>query len=435
MLKCPVTCLVDCLLIKIVYFDSETNRHTDEITREVCRSTKWMMLHVRDCPGTTASFDVCPFPWCRKVKHLLYHLVSCTEQEQCRICNGSALPRSMRRLHYLSAHRGREYRKALVEKSRKEAEKTEAADRISSNGGPSKSRIGGHANGSTPPSPVAGAAEDPDLVAAGGEEPTPIGTGHSHRDLNAMAGSSNSLAALAAAADVLAAEDFDADRDPPADETLVTAAVMNDPGDVSTPASGADLMATENSTLTNSCNPILEGTVSEAEVVTSSSAADSAIQDGMALPIEGADTTLESDLDATWEVEAEFVSSLSATDAAIQNVASVKMEDGDTSFLLDVDTKPASLVVSCKLEDEIGESNLPVTVADQPLEFHSQLESTTISTLTTTADPEEAENTILDSEPSVANVSSVVDSSQPESPTTRSETTRREPLRVQETIG
>lgn len=35
------------------------------------------MLHVRDCPGRLSNGDVCPFPWCRKVKHLLYHLVSC----------------------------------------------------------------------------------------------------------------------------------------------------------------------------------------------------------------------------------------------------------------------------------------------------------------------------------------------------------------------
>lgn len=35
------------------------------------------MLHVRDCPGRLSNGDACPFPWCRKVKHLLYHLVSC----------------------------------------------------------------------------------------------------------------------------------------------------------------------------------------------------------------------------------------------------------------------------------------------------------------------------------------------------------------------
>lgn len=50
-----------------------------------------MMLHVRDCPGiTTTTGDVCPFPWCRKVKHLLYHLVTCQLKETCPICTQSS---------------------------------------------------------------------------------------------------------------------------------------------------------------------------------------------------------------------------------------------------------------------------------------------------------------------------------------------------------
>jgi len=50
-----------------------------------------MLLHVRDCPGTTHTCDVCPFPWCRKVKHLLYHLVTCTEGSSCGICYSANL--------------------------------------------------------------------------------------------------------------------------------------------------------------------------------------------------------------------------------------------------------------------------------------------------------------------------------------------------------
>ncbi len=46
-----------------------------------------MMMHVRDCPGTTPSYDVCPYPWCRKTKHLLYHLVTCEESDKCQICS------------------------------------------------------------------------------------------------------------------------------------------------------------------------------------------------------------------------------------------------------------------------------------------------------------------------------------------------------------
>ena len=61
-------------------------RHQSAEHRNVCHSTKYLMLHVRDCSGLLSNGDVCPFPWCRKVKHLLYHLVSCEEVGQCTIC-------------------------------------------------------------------------------------------------------------------------------------------------------------------------------------------------------------------------------------------------------------------------------------------------------------------------------------------------------------
>jgi TAZ zinc finger len=77
-----------------------------------------MMLHVRDCPGTTASFDVCPFPWCRKVKHLLYHLVSCSDPTTCSICSNVNLNRNMRNLQGLNYHRGVAYQEILVARSR-----------------------------------------------------------------------------------------------------------------------------------------------------------------------------------------------------------------------------------------------------------------------------------------------------------------------------
>ena len=82
--------------------------------RDVCRSTKFMMLHVRDCPGTTASFDVCPFPWCRKVKHLLYHLVSCETPESCRICSPSHLSESLKNLSGLNKFRVKKHRQRMM---------------------------------------------------------------------------------------------------------------------------------------------------------------------------------------------------------------------------------------------------------------------------------------------------------------------------------
>jgi TAZ zinc finger len=81
--------------------------HKTENHDNVCRSTKWMMLHTRDCPGTTSTGDVCPFPWCRKVKHLLYHLVSCEHPEKCLICSPIGLSSNIKRLKAISDYRFR----------------------------------------------------------------------------------------------------------------------------------------------------------------------------------------------------------------------------------------------------------------------------------------------------------------------------------------
>lgn len=81
--------------------------------REVCQNTKFMMMHVRDCPGTTSTFDVCPFPWCRKVKHLLYHLVSCEKPEQCSICTPKDISPTLKALRGLNAHRHKKHREKL----------------------------------------------------------------------------------------------------------------------------------------------------------------------------------------------------------------------------------------------------------------------------------------------------------------------------------
>jgi len=88
--------------------------HKSEKHKDVCRSTKYMMLHVRDCPGTTSTFDVCPFPWCRKIKHLLYHLVSCTEPDQCPICSPKDLPNGLKALIGLNTHRMKDHRDHMV---------------------------------------------------------------------------------------------------------------------------------------------------------------------------------------------------------------------------------------------------------------------------------------------------------------------------------
>jgi len=104
------------LLILMAHASTCPCQHNSHEHAETCRSVKWMMLHVRDCPGTTYNFDVCPFPWCRKVKHLLYHLVSCQDPQTCDICTPSDIGKNLVHLKAHSEHRLKAYRRTLLAK-------------------------------------------------------------------------------------------------------------------------------------------------------------------------------------------------------------------------------------------------------------------------------------------------------------------------------
>jgi len=93
------------LLVLMNHASTCPGRHKDAKTRDVCQSTKLLMLHTRDCPGTTSLYDICPFPWCRKTKHLLYHLISCRESETCKICSPEIFPANLSALKGLNKHR------------------------------------------------------------------------------------------------------------------------------------------------------------------------------------------------------------------------------------------------------------------------------------------------------------------------------------------
>ena len=73
------------------------------------------MLHVRDCSGLLSNGDVCPFPWCRKVKHLLYHLVSCEDGKKCTICCKAEdkLSSNLQTLVGLNTHRRNKFRERV----------------------------------------------------------------------------------------------------------------------------------------------------------------------------------------------------------------------------------------------------------------------------------------------------------------------------------
>ena len=112
----PVLCDEDAsrLLVLMAHASTCPCRHKLTKHRDVCKSTKYLMLHVRDCPGTTSSFDICPFPWCRKVKHLLYHLVSCVDPESCEICSPANLSESLKNLSGLNEYRLKRHRQRIV---------------------------------------------------------------------------------------------------------------------------------------------------------------------------------------------------------------------------------------------------------------------------------------------------------------------------------
>ena len=93
-----------------------------------------MLLHVRDCPGTTSSYDICPFPWCRKVKHLLYHLVSCTEPKTCQVCNPPDVTDNLKQLKGLNEFRGTKHQEraeTLLEAARRANAKATTGSRSS----------------------------------------------------------------------------------------------------------------------------------------------------------------------------------------------------------------------------------------------------------------------------------------------------------------
>ena len=91
------------------------HRHQSAKHRDVCHSTKYLMLHVRDCSGLLANGDLCPYPWCRKVKHLLYHLVSCEDNKTCTICcpPEEKLPSNLQTLTGLNTHRRNKFKERV----------------------------------------------------------------------------------------------------------------------------------------------------------------------------------------------------------------------------------------------------------------------------------------------------------------------------------
>ena len=89
---------------KSKFFSEETNRSLLKLMRHArhcpgthcvrgpehaaaCRSTKLLMLHLRDCSCYSEDNKVqCSMPWCGPCQPLLQHLMHCTQPTTCTLC-------------------------------------------------------------------------------------------------------------------------------------------------------------------------------------------------------------------------------------------------------------------------------------------------------------------------------------------------------------
>ena len=123
------------LLVLIEHASTCPGKHQSTKHRNACHSTKYLMLHVRDCSGLLPNGDLCPFPWCRKVKHLLYHLVSCEEGKECTICcpPEDKLSSNLQTLVGLNTHRRNKFKervKVVLAKRQQQLAAARAANKL-----------------------------------------------------------------------------------------------------------------------------------------------------------------------------------------------------------------------------------------------------------------------------------------------------------------
>jgi hypothetical protein len=75
------------LLVLMCHARTCNGSHASAKHAEICKSTKFLMLHIRDCKGTDMHGRDCMFPWCKPCKKMLKHLTQCFEPETCTVCN------------------------------------------------------------------------------------------------------------------------------------------------------------------------------------------------------------------------------------------------------------------------------------------------------------------------------------------------------------
>jgi hypothetical protein len=75
------------LLVLMCHARSCAGVHSSPKHAEICKSTKFLMLHIRDCSGTDVHGRDCQFPWCLPCKKMLRHLTHCYDPNNCVVCN------------------------------------------------------------------------------------------------------------------------------------------------------------------------------------------------------------------------------------------------------------------------------------------------------------------------------------------------------------
>lgn len=75
------------LLVLMCHARGCSGVHSSPKHTEICKSTKFLMLHIRDCKGVDIHGRECLFPWCAPCKKMLKHLSQCYEPTTCSVCN------------------------------------------------------------------------------------------------------------------------------------------------------------------------------------------------------------------------------------------------------------------------------------------------------------------------------------------------------------
>jgi hypothetical protein len=70
------------LLVLMCHARSCTGRHSSPQHAEICQSTKFLMLHLRDCTSPE-----CSQAWCSPCKKMIKHLTKCANPTTCSVCN------------------------------------------------------------------------------------------------------------------------------------------------------------------------------------------------------------------------------------------------------------------------------------------------------------------------------------------------------------